>query len=52
MIYRFVFSVIVLNLVYEIIEIVFPAKKIKNTVKSFVLILMFKEMFMLLKILL
>lgn len=49
MIYKFVFSIIVLNLIFEIIEMIFPSKKMKNMVKSFVLILFFKEMILLLK---
>lgn len=41
MIYRFVFLIIVLNLLYELVEVVFPAKKMKTSVKSYVLILVF-----------
>lgn len=40
MIYKFVCVVIVLNLLYELIEVVFPAKKMKGIVKSFVMMLM------------
>ncbi len=43
MIYKLVSSIVVLNLIYEIIEIIFPAKKMKNTIKSFILILIFYE---------
>lgn len=40
MIYKFVTSVIVLNLLYELLEMIFPSTKLKTTVKSFVLLLM------------
>lgn len=38
MIYRFVLVVIVLNIIYELVEVVFPSSRMKSTVKSFVLI--------------
>lgn len=41
MIYKFVSIVIVLNIVYEIVEIILPSKKMKNAIKSFILIMMF-----------
>lgn len=37
---NFVFVVVVLNLIYEIIEIVFPIKKMSVTVRSFTLVVM------------
>lgn len=40
MIYKFVISVIVLNLLYELIEIILPSSKIKNMVQSVCLIIM------------
>lgn len=40
MIYNFVASVIVLNLLYELLEMILPSEKLKTTVKSFVLLLM------------
>ena len=40
MIYKFVTGVIVLNLIYELVEIIFPSSKMKSSVKSFVLILL------------
>lgn len=40
MIYKFVISFLVLNIIFEFIEIIFPIKKIKNMVRSFVLIVM------------
>ena len=41
MFYRFVCIVIILNVLYELIEVIFPSKKMKSTVKSFVLVLIF-----------
>lgn len=35
----FVFVVIVLNVLCEIVEVVFPMGKMKNSIKSFVLLL-------------
>ncbi len=40
MIYKITILIIVLNLLYEVIEVVFPSKKMKNSVKSFTLIFM------------
>lgn len=40
MIYKFVISFLVLNIIFEFIEIIFPIKKMKNMVRSFVLIVM------------
>lgn len=41
MIYKFVGTIIVLNVMYEIIEIILPSKRMKNTIRSFILIIMF-----------
>lgn len=38
MIYNFVLTFIVLNLVYELVEVTFPISKMRGAVKSFVLI--------------
>lgn len=39
MIYNFVFTFITLNIIYELMEIIFPSSKMQNFVKSFVLII-------------
>ncbi len=39
MIYNFVYTFIILNIIYEIIEIIFPIKKMNMVVKSFVLMI-------------
>lgn len=39
MIYKFVYTFIILNIIYELIEIIFPIKKMNMMVKSFVLII-------------
>lgn len=44
MIYRFVSSFIILNILFEIIEIIFPSEKMNGFVKSFVLIIMLYAM--------
>ncbi len=49
MIYKFVLSIIILNLLYEIVEMILPSKKLKNSVKSFVLILILKEILLMFK---
>lgn len=38
MIYKFTCIVILMNLMYEFIELIFPSKKMKGIVKSFVMI--------------
>ena len=38
--YDFVWVVIILNVVYELVEFVFPIKRMGNIVKSFALIIM------------
>ena len=38
--YDFVLVVIVLNVVYEMVEFIFPIKRMGNIVKSFTLIIM------------
>ena len=40
MVYKLVLTFILCNLIYEIVEIVFPVNKMKNIVKSFVLIVL------------
>ncbi len=40
MFFKIVIFVIVMNLIYELIEIVFPSKNMKLTIKSFSLIVM------------
>ena len=39
MIYRFVSSFIILNIIFELVQILFPISKMNNYVKSFVLII-------------
>ena len=39
MIYKFISSFVVLNIVYEILQVVFPSNKLNNFVKSMVLII-------------
>ena len=38
MIYNFVLTFILLNVIYELLEVIFPSSKMQNFVKSFVLI--------------
>lgn len=40
MIYKLVLTFIVLEIVYEVIELIFPIQKMRGTVKSFVLIIL------------
>lgn len=44
MVYNFVFVFIVLNLVYEVVEFIFPVSKISGFVKSFSLIVLLYAM--------
>lgn len=37
-IYNFVLTFIVLEIVYELVELIFPIKKMRSSVKSFVLL--------------
>ncbi len=39
MIYKFISGFVVLNIVYEILQVVFPSNKLNNFVKSMVLII-------------
>ena len=39
MIYEFVKSVLVLSVVYELVELLFPSKKMNTAVKSFTLVI-------------
>ena len=40
MFYNIVLTIIVLNVIYELVEVVFPIKKMNTTIKSFVLMVM------------
>ena len=40
MVFKVVVLLIVVNLIYELVELIFPAKKINLTIKSFSLIVM------------
>ena len=40
MIYKIMFEIVILNILYELIEMVMPDKKIKGTVKFAVMIVM------------
>lgn len=47
MIYKFVSSFLVLNILFEIFQIIFPSNKMNNFVKSFVLIVFLYSFIML-----
>ena len=44
MIFKIVVLIVVMNLIYELIEIIFPVKKLNLTIKSFALLIMLYAM--------
>lgn len=45
MIYEFVVVILVLNVIYELVEIIFPIKRMNGIIKSFSLLIMLYALF-------